>query len=714
MATYRQDLTQTVAPATADTSSLQRSAQFQAESARISAETAKTMGESFVKAVSIFEGMEEASTLKAIRTDAEKMGKEYVQRNEDFKQANELQTIADRVAKEKTEGSEGVLAGLTERIQQLKEASKGGIKPEEQITRVSALAREYMVRNPALAGKIRDIVATETGVPGADLYYIHQTMKRDLAGGGQENAKFQQQLFAKDLEEISKTRGMTQTELYQMSVSDPEGFARVRSQHNELKRVQAQTQAVEDQMKNATAFGDFEADNLKPGLAALVMGNVVDNVMTVTNTADQQAKFQNRIGYMLKSGDPAGSAELTAEAELWTKQNLAFVQRGKMYAMMALNDFAARNKISDGKFQEMKRYIDAQASVEEERWGDKNTITAQSLIMHKYGKEAQAKQALLLDLTLKNIQGFGQDVIRQYMLTPDDLKQSNPNAYRIIDDAYGQVLTTGKTLNTTNNTLGSIALYVRTAGDTGEVPQLPANMPKEEQKAVNDVIINNGITAVKGMSDAGLTPQQLAFFKSGMSIAVQKGANASQLESVAEQIKPKFAKLDPNAQSTVKDAVARNTQQAMVAIRSVKEGIEAKYGITLAIGINDNGDILPIKQITDVYTRPELANKENDAMREFRDKSVALTKNAVNTRYIVDGKTKVAIAREYADVLNGKTEYKPFFTLEAQPISTPTQSTAPAGKVASMSDIVRFAADKKISVDEAVAGLKAQGYSVGE
>jgi len=704
MAKYRQDLTQNVAPAAANV-------ELVAQSSRIQADMARTIGEGIKTGVNIFAGYEEGSTLKAIRTDAEALGKEYVQRNEDFRQANELQSIADNVAKENEKGSEGTLAGLTERIQRLKEASKGGIRPEEQVTRVSALAREYIVRNPALADKIRSIVANETGVPGADLYYIHQTVKRDLAGGGQESAKFQQQLFANDLKEMSDTQGRTQTELYQLSVNNPTEFTKLRNDHNELKRLRAQTQAVEDGFKNATTMGDVEADNLKPGLAALVMGNVVDSVMTVTSTADQQSKFQNRIGYMLKSGDPAGSAELAAEAELWTKQNLAFVQRGKMYAMMALNDFAARNKISDGKFQEMKRYIDAQASVEEERWGDKNTITAQSLIMHKYGKEAQVKQAQLLDLTLKNIQGFGQDVIRQYMLTPDALKQANPNAFRIIDEAYGQVLTTGRTLNATNNTLGSVALYVRNAGQTGDVPQLPADMPKEDQKAVNDVIINNGLSAIKGMSEAGLTPQQMSFFKSGMSIAVQKGANAVQLESTAHIIKPKFDKLDPTNQGIIRDAVARNTPQALTAIRSVKEGVEAKYGVSLAIGINDNGDILPIKQVTDVYARPELANKENDAMREFREKATALTKNVVNTRFIVDGKTKIAIAREYADVLNGKTQYKPFFTLDAQPT---TQPTAPAGKVASMSDVVRWAADKKISIDEAVQGLKADGYSVGE
>jgi hypothetical protein len=706
MATYRQDLTQTVNPATADVASLQ-------EASRMNAEMTKTIGESLKQGINIFEAASERSALNEIRTKAEEEGKTYIQRNEDFKQANELQSIADKIGKENAAGSEDALAGLNTRIAQLKERAAGGIRPEDYVTQVSLEARKYMVKYPHLANKVREIFATETGVPGADAYYIQATVKRDLAGGGQESAKFQQQLLANDLKEMSDTQGKTQLELYQLSVNQPEEFARLRADHNELKRIRQQTQAVQDSIKNAEVYGDREVDNLKPGLAALVQGNVVDSVMTVTSSADQQTKFQNRINYMIQKGDPSSSAELAAEAELWTKQNLAFVQRGKQYAMMTLNDFAARNKISDTKFQEMKRYIDAQAAVEEERWGDKNTITAQSLVMHKYGKEVQAKQALYLDLTLKHIQGFGQDVIRQYMLNKDQLQKTNPDVVRILDEAYGQVEATGKTLNATNNKLGSVALYVQNVGETGEVPAIPATMAREDKRAVHSVVMANATAALDAAQNNTLTKQQVNYLKSGMSIGVLEGANSSQLATEAHKMQPKFAQLDPTTQGVVKDAVSRNTLEAIRAINSIKEGVKNKAGLDtdIAVGVNSAGDLVVLKQQTNIYGGGMAQSQAEDAaMAEFRRKASPLLLNLVNTRFIVDGgKDKLAIAREYADVINGKTQYKPFFTLEAVPTQQPT-----GGKMATMADIAAFAASKNMSIDQAVEGLKAQGYTVGE
>lgn len=804
---YRADLGRAPDPAAASGQALMQAAEHRAAMSRADAEIVKTIFEG-AKGMANMWGEYQTSEASV---GAKNLAQETLMRHE---AANTKEELAVAQQQPETDASRKLISDLQTKLQIYGEAAnQGRATPMEFATRAKALVREGIAKAPWAADKIRQAVSSMSGLPSPELFAEHDHIKRMFADKQASGDKMAEKFLTNDIAGMSKMLGKSETEWYAMYQNDQPMFNKYRTDYSDRMRLRANTDQLKAAFENSTTAGDIDANQLKPAIAGLINASVSEQMIQLQN--DSAEKFQITINRMLKTGDTTGSAELETEANMWRTKNLEVVEQTLRSSYTMINKASAAGTISPAKVKELREFADQQASVERERWGDKNTYFAQAAILHKYNKESAAKQAQLLDLTLKNVQGFGQDVIRQYMLTPDALKQQNPNAFNLLEKAYGEVLTTGRNLSATNNTLGGIALFQRQIENTGTVPDPKAlNMAPEATKAAHEAVMTS---AAASLNNTTLTPAQRNVLKAAFDISVSDGANAGKLRDDAQTLKVKLEKADDATKNIVKNAVSTSTTRAITAIRSIKEGLENKYGVQLALSINDAGDILPIKQITDVYTRPELANKENDAMREFREKATPLTLNIVNARYVAEGKDKLTIAREYADVINGKTQYKPFFTLEAMPeqaaegkgtfgmrpdgtakdvgfmgvltdakgnkvteysissedvkvngkeVDFPTivptltkqevdlmlndiipnnkrippaimdkaidhalkridegkspffdstkEKAAGASKMATMADIAAFAASKKMSIDQAVEGLKAQGYTVGE
>jgi hypothetical protein len=75
------------------------------------------------------------------------------------------------------------------------------------------------------------------------------------------------------------------------------------------------------------------------------------------------------------------------------------------------------------------------------------------------------------------------------------------------------------------------------------------------------------------------------------------------------------------------------------------------------------------------------------------------------------------VGTEFANVINNNQPYAGFYTSEAKPVAptptAPTQAPTTSGKrTASMADVARFAKERKMSIDDAVSQLEADGVDV--
>jgi hypothetical protein len=208
---------------------------------------------------------------------------------------------------------------------------------------------------------------------------------------------------------------------------------------------------------------------------------------------------------------------------------------------------------------------------------------------------------------------------------------------------------------------------------------------------MNSATTNSLDKAVKGTV---LSPMEQNVISSTLSTNVQTGANSQVLAADYKKMGDKIKLLPTENQAIIKDSVSKAARNNVMAMSSLKSGLESKHGVTLTLGVTPSGQIMAMqtaltpKEIAALRNgvqlsaaRRQLASKEEAAVIEFNKQSKPLLSNLVFGRAMLTEENPVTIANEFAKMLNNRQQYNGFFNnapVAPQENSTTGTVSAPA------------------------------------
>jgi len=323
-----------------------------------------------------------------------------------------------------------------------------------------------------------------------------------------------------------------------------------------------------------------------------------------------------------------------------------------------------------------------------------------------------------MQVSMQLLQFVPAKTIEAYFTNPEVLKSTNPNLYSKIDESVRMADSArGNVLGSLDTNRRNIEFTVEQTGKTGDVAP-PADMPVEDVKAVDEAVGAQVDAAVDRIAGGGtLSTVEINYFKGLLTGSSPRGGNVTLTEGI-EKMREAYTSLNENDRAEVKAAASTGSVTAISNINSILSDIEKQYGIALKLGVNDAGQIGVVNPQFDVslQNRPLVRgqgwNPQADvAAKEATKRLTPMLKNLVNTRLIVEDKAadnaRNTIAKEYTDTINNKQPYNGFFSLEPK-----AAAQTPRNTVATMADVVEFATQEGMSIEEAESQLRASGVTI--
>jgi hypothetical protein len=308
------------------------------------------------------------------------------------------------------------------------------------------------------------------------------------------------------------------------------------------------------------------------------------------------------------------------------------------------------------------------------------------------------------------------------------LKATNPDLYNIIDSgiqAAGSAR--GAVIDSLSTSRTRVGFAIQSAAETGEV-RTPPSATAAEIRAVHQGVATNVKSAVdiinKSPAAAGSDPTITSNMVRNMEalftgITPQGGAVtvAKDVDTINKALKS----LSPEDRNTVKAAASQGSVTTVNNIKAVLLDIEREFGIMPQLGVNDAGEIAVLNwNYKDVRANRQPGQTGGDvalfnASKEAVNRLTPMLQNLVNTRLIVEDKpdvaTRKAISTEMATIINNRQGYNGFFSMDAKPVTAPAANRA-APMAATMADIVEFATQEGISIEDAENQLRARGVTI--
>jgi hypothetical protein len=161
-----------------------------------------------------------------------------------------------------------------------------------------------------------------------------------------------------------------------------------------------------------------------------------------------------------------------------------------------------------------------------------------------------------------------------------------------------------------------------------------------------------------------------------MSTNMATGASYQTLAAEYKKTGDKIRLLPADSIATIKDNVSKAAVTNVNTMSALKRGMETKHGIKLNLGVTPSGQIvaMPTPLSKEEQARQKALGitkipiddprrKEPAAIDDFNKQSRAMLSNLVfGTAMLVPEKTPVAIANEFADMLNKGQPYNGFYS----------------------------------------------------
>jgi len=685
---YRADVTQSVDPVSPNFGTLAKGEEARAAGAKYASDSTSTLlkaAETLVKT-----GVE----IDLSRTDikAEDLTKEFLSSNmvaeEDARQMGALTKPAPN-------SDSLVIDTYNKEFTRLRNASLGGMSNEEYVSRVSALSRKAIAKYPGLSDKIRERVGTITGLPYADQWAEMQFVKERFSREKKDTGFDADKARIADIANASSFGLGSQEFIFNLSKTDTPAYNTIIFKANQLKAIKAGTDSVTDTIRGATAVNDSDADKARAGFVAMFEGYLSTSVLS--DSSKNLDSVYKPILELMAKGEKIEINPLAFDTQI-KMHNASMktaIEKAALDSTRELNAFFAKNpNLSQAKRDSMTKDISDARDLNLRLYADDKGVgaAAMSTIMLSYRDKTLKEQRELVDLAIKQ-QGAMQNnsLVMAYWaggVARENLKETNKSFYEFMvkqeDILTKNLLGTGRN-DTGANQLQDVTNILKAATTSDGKPVTTVSPDIATTKAAHSVMYDNTKTALdKAVAGKQLTTQEAALISSTFSTNVSTGGMSQVFAADHVKLGAKIKLLPDATQALIKGNVSDTSKSTVVAMSSLKDGIEAKYGVTIQLGVNDAGQLMamPIKPVYTAQNQPDtrgavpaIQTNVLDAVKEFNNKSKALSSNLVYSRVMLTGESILAVSKDYATLINNKQQYNGFFNMQPTAPTTPKATT---------------------------------------
>lgn len=696
MALYAKDVTQSIEPAQANVDTLGKGIQARAEGARMSANATGTL----LKAAGVVAEQYVAYDVGKTQAEAEQVTSEFLDKGmQAEKAAQDMSLVAaqrDKIASEGTSYSVVPDAGMRklaalgtydQEIKRLKDAAAGGMSNEEYVSRVSALTRKAIAKYPGLADSIREKVGAITGLPYADRWAEMQYVKeRFTKQQADSDAMSPEKMAIKDMDKIADlgTFG-NREELFRLYKTDRPQYDTRMKAANEHLAAKTRVDALTKDISGLQAQSDLNADQLRGSFVTMFQGLLGSNV-TSTEVSSMENLYKPVLELMAKGEDiNINPAAFDTQIKMYNAQMKTSIEQARVASITEIDKYIANNpNITSSKRDQMKADINNAADLQLRLFADDKGfgLAAMSTIMSNYRDKSLKEKHDLINLAIQQQSAMqNNSLVMAYWAGGEqrkNLELTNKDFHAFMVKQEEILLSNSKGI--TNNRAGQDALanVTKVLDAAGKAPVAvvpPAEVKPEETKAAISAMNSATITSLdKAVKGTLLTPIEQNVISSTLSTNVQTGANSQILANDYKKMGDKIKLLPVENQAIIKDNVSKASRNSVMAITSLREGVENKHGITLRIGVTPTGQIMAMqtplseKEMSALRNggqlseqRRQAAAKEEAAVIEFNKNSKALTSNLVYSRAMLTEENPVAVANDYANIINNRQTYGGFF-----------------------------------------------------
>lgn len=732
MALYGKDITQSIEPAQANIGTLAKGIEAKAEGARLSANATGTL----LKAAGFLAEQYVAYDVGKTQAEAEQVTSEFLDRGmQAEKAAQDVPLVAaqrDKLAATGTSYSvvpdaetrrQAALGTYDQEIKRLKDAAAGGMSNEEYVSRVSALTRKAIAKYPGLADSIREKVGTITGLPYADRWAEMQYVRERFTRETKKDTEFDpMKVVLKDIEAASGpgTFG-SQKELFDLyNTNRPEYDRRIMA-FNQNKALKTGVDAVSTQISGLQAQSDLNADQLRGSFVAMFQGNLGVNV-TSASVSTLENIYKPVLALMAKGENVnVNPAAFDTQIKMHNAQMKTNIEQARVASINEIDKYLANNpNITSSKRDQLKKDINDAADLQLRMYADDKGVglAAMSTIMSNYRDKSIKEQRDLINLAIQQQAAMqNNSLVMAYWAGGDqrkNLELTNKDFYNFMVKQERILL--DNTNGITSDSAGTEALRNVTtvidaaSKDPAAVP-VSADVPPENQKAAHSVMQSNAEIALnKAAKGTTLSQTDINAISSALSTNVESGPNSPILANDYKKIGDKIKLLPAESQAVIKDNVSKAARNNVMAMSSLKEGLENKYGVTLMLGVTPTGQIVAMptpltkeeqaqQKLLGLTKIPlnDVRRKEPAAIDEFNKQSKAMLSNLVFGRVMLTEEDPVAVANDFAVMINNRQPYNGFYSNAPVAPATSTDftgaATIPAAAQANM-ETMRLAEEK--------------------
>jgi hypothetical protein len=711
---YRSDITQNVEPAMANPAYLQEAARLSGEASKLKS---SAIGQ-LIQAGGQAYKLKVESDVAQMERDSESLLNEFMTSNVAAEQAaRTLPQLESMISFDEAAGpmrpeDMDALDGIKAEAQRLKDAVQGGMSNVQYEARVADLSRKYIARYPGLADKIRGIVGATTGLAGAERWAATQFVRERFSPKGDDGSK----LIQKDFDMIHSRTGTPYEVINNMYNGDPGGYRNLRDKAQELATIEAVNAATKQRLDSMQNQGALTVPELTNTSLGRLEGTLAQRLMNTYEMASSEGAFNEYIEQVRTNR--LNPDELVAASTAHTTRMLRAVEEAHREVSREVLIKGAEMGMTKAQMDEVLGVLDRRLQDEQRLWGDKNSFVAQAIVEKNFADATFDKKFKMMQVSMQLLQFVPAKTIEAYFTNPEVLKSTNPNLYSKIDESVRMADSArGNVLGSLDTNRRNIEFTVEQTGKTGDVAP-PADMPVDDVKAVDEAVGAQVDAAVDRIAGGGtLSTVEINYFKGLLTGSSPRGGNVTLTEGI-EKMREAYTSLNENDRAEVKAAASTGSVTAISNINSILSDIEKQYGIALKLGVNDAGQIGVVNPQFDVslQNRPLVRgqgwNPQADvAAKEATKRLTPMLKNLVNTRLIVEDKAadnaRNTIAKEYTDTINNKQPYNGFFSLEPK-----AAAQTPRNTVATMADVVEFATQEGMSIEEAESQLRASGVTI--
>lgn len=735
MATYRQDITQNVEPAMANPAYLQRAAELEGRASQMRSDAAATL---IKGGTELYKGYLQGE-IDALTDTASNLTQEFfttnqaaqvagaqmgttLQRREQFAQG-----VMGPLEPSQEEVVANTLAGFDSELNRLKMAAQGGMRPEQFVDRTNVLIKNAIAKYPGMADDIRKRVASVTGLEYGDRWAQMQFVRSQFGKQPSASETTPEKLALKDIDAAAAT-GLfgTREELFAMYTGNRGQYDVAMNGFKQYLTAQSNAAVIKNTVEGLQGQSDLQADQSRAAFLSIFDAGLASTVLT--STVQDKENLFGRTAQLMMQGDPntVDPTNFKLLVDTHAAQMRANIESSRLQSINALNAYFANNpNVSQSKREAMRADINNAANDALNKYADDKGIglVAMATIFKTYRDKGLQEQQQLVDLAIRQQSAFqNSPLVMAYWAggaSRENLKQTQPDFFKMMqtmeDNLSAGMAGVRDPIKAAANLANVQRVVLGAQQSPGPVPIDPT-VDRTTTRASHQVLLNNATEILK---KENLSEVEVSTISAALSTSTAYGANSQILAADYAKMGQRIAQLPETSQAVIKGSVSSSIQQSVISVRSAKEAVEAKYGVTLQLGVNDAGQIsvvMPRPEVS-LTNRPLVTGRGGNvdaAAKEFMQKVRPMLNNMVYGRAMLTQEQPKAIGQDFATIINNNQRYSGFFNLDAQPVAAPATGSPQSGTRATMADIADFAAKEGIDLDEAENQLRARGVTIDD